>query len=247
MFVASEDGASAGSCAATYPSASSWSFTSVASPDTPVVLNTAMKTPWTCGLGTSAGCPVVPPVGPDPPVGAFVDPVPSVAPVPPPSAAGGTPPPPAEAPSGDAWVMMTMPPTTRAEMRTKRIVLVVTGLPSAGVRRHPTHGRGARPSARSLRGRPSGEAPSVTQTPESPHDHRVVRQRLGQLDRPHEQLVVAGRRHAQPLADQPRLATARRRPTALEVQDGPGSIVERTHAPTLATATDAIRASAGEG
>ena len=86
----------------------------------PVVLKTATRTPWICGLGVLTGSWVVSPVAP---VGDVV-PV-AIGPAPP---VGTTPPPPSDeaTPSGNAWLITTTPPTTRATMSANRMVLAAT-------------------------------------------------------------------------------------------------------------------------
>src|SRR4029450_12868740 len=59
-----------------------------------------------------------------------------------------------------------------------------------------------------------------------PHQHRVVPERLREIDRSHQELLIPRRRDPETLADQALLRAALQPPRALEIQDRAGALVE---------------------
>ena len=138
--------------------------------------------------------------------------------------------PPAVAPTVDTpwpnpFTRMATPTTTRPTMTMMRADPKFTGpiLPqpprlaltgAEGQDRHAEPGRHAPASTR------------LTHPTEASHEHGVVHQRLGPVDEPVEQLVVASRREAEMLADRALLGHRQLPALTLESEDLPFTITQ---------------------
>ena len=68
--------------------------------------------------------------------------------------------------------------------------------------------------------------PDLAEATEATHEHRVVGQRLGTIDDPAQELVIAGAGDAEGLADRPFLGDLQAPGIALEVEDRPFSFIK---------------------
>jgi len=67
---------------------------------------------------------------------------------------------------------------------------------------------------------------SVAQAPQPSNKHRVIPERLREVDRPHQELVVPGRGDPEPLSDPPFFGPTLLPPRSLEVQDPTAPLIE---------------------